>query len=312
MEPIHALFGLADNYHFLLLELVDTINSALLDTVSSDFLAEAGRIACESLRELALGNDSIDELTYHRMLRCTDEVEILAFYLVHHTFHFSEAHNTCNDVASYHKRRNIICEALVYHKVSRIREYTRLKLSNVAAEVIETVAARLASAVEVDTVYLLHNVNVIGYLKIRNSRLAELFYFNVLAVVLAYRYALVDDVRDNEHYLTDIAFELYLESFHFFKLCTELRYLSLYLFSLVLLTLSHKTADLLALYLALIAEAVALHLCFPVLLVELDNLVNEFKLFVLEFLLDILLDELGICSDKLNVDHFLFSFILHL
>ena len=40
--PHHAVLGLADNDHFLLLELMDAVNAALLDAVRALFLAEAG------------------------------------------------------------------------------------------------------------------------------------------------------------------------------------------------------------------------------------------------------------------------------
>ena len=43
----HAEYeSLANNYHFLLFELVNTVNTAFLNTVSALFFSEAGRIAC--------------------------------------------------------------------------------------------------------------------------------------------------------------------------------------------------------------------------------------------------------------------------
>ena len=44
IEPHLALFGLADDDHLLLLELVDAVNAALLQTVSALLFSEAGRI----------------------------------------------------------------------------------------------------------------------------------------------------------------------------------------------------------------------------------------------------------------------------
>ena len=49
--PHLAFFRLADNNHFLLLELVDTVYAALLDAVCAHFLTEARRIAGQGLRK---------------------------------------------------------------------------------------------------------------------------------------------------------------------------------------------------------------------------------------------------------------------
>ena len=61
--PGHAVFGFADNDHFLLFKLVDTVNASLLDAVSADLLTEAGAVAGEGLGQLVLGSNSVDELT---------------------------------------------------------------------------------------------------------------------------------------------------------------------------------------------------------------------------------------------------------
>ena len=42
VKPVGAFLGLADNDHFLLFELVDTVNASFLDTVSALLLTEAG------------------------------------------------------------------------------------------------------------------------------------------------------------------------------------------------------------------------------------------------------------------------------
>lgn len=96
------------------------VYASLLYAVRADLLAEAGRIACESFGKLRFGSYGVYKLAYHRMLRRTYKVEVLALDFIHHIFHFGEAHNAVNNISSYHKRRNIICEASVYHKVARI------------------------------------------------------------------------------------------------------------------------------------------------------------------------------------------------
>lgn len=113
----------------------------------------------------------------------------------------------------------------------------------------------------------------------------RIFNLYVLAVVLAYWNAWVDNVRDNEHSLTDLALKLLFLFSHSVKFSTDSGNLSLYLLSFVLLTLSHKTAYLLAHYLSFISQLVSLCFGCSVFLVKLSHLVNKNELFVLKLLL---------------------------
>ena len=61
VEPHFALFWFADNDHLLFLELMDTVNTSLLKSVSTFLFTEAWRIACKCLRKLFLRNDLVDE-----------------------------------------------------------------------------------------------------------------------------------------------------------------------------------------------------------------------------------------------------------
>ena len=54
------------------------------------------------------------------MLACADQIEVLPFNLVHHVFHLGKAHHTVDNIAADHKRRYIISESAVNHKVARI------------------------------------------------------------------------------------------------------------------------------------------------------------------------------------------------
>ena len=136
---------------------------------------------------------------------------------------------------------------------------------------------------------------MIGYFKIGYERLAEFFYFNVFAVVLAYRNAVINDVGNNHHYFFDFLFEFSFEGFHFGEFVAEFSNFCLSLFSLIFKTLSHKTADFLASHLADVSEAVTFCFSFPEFFIEFKNLVNEFNFLVLKFFSYIFLDEFGIC-----------------
>ena len=120
MEPVHALLGSGNNDHFLLFKLMNAVNASFLNAVSTLFLTEAGRIACEGVGESFLVNDGINIFSYHGMLTCAYEIKVLALNLVHHGIHFRKAHNACNNAASYHKWGNAVGKALFYHKITGI------------------------------------------------------------------------------------------------------------------------------------------------------------------------------------------------
>ena len=87
---------------------------------------------------------------------------------------------------------------------------------------------------------------MIGNFEIRNEGLAELLDLNILGIVLADRNGRIDDVRDNEHDLSDLFFKLSLLGRERFELVSHICDLLLDCFSFVLLALGHESADLLA------------------------------------------------------------------
>ena len=72
--PFVALFGTANDDHFLFLELVDTVNTAFLDPVCALFLSKTRRLAGERQRQFF----AVDDLTHisadHGMFGRTDQV----------------------------------------------------------------------------------------------------------------------------------------------------------------------------------------------------------------------------------------------
>ena len=120
VEPHLAVLRLADDYHLLLLELVDAVNAALFYTVSALFLAEAGGVAREGQWQSLRLDYCVNKLAYHRVLARADEIEILALDFIHHRVHLGKAHNAGDDIASYHERRHTISEAAVDHEIARI------------------------------------------------------------------------------------------------------------------------------------------------------------------------------------------------
>ena len=120
-----------------------------------------------------------------------------------------------------------------------------MQAGDIAHEIVKAVARDFSCGVEVYAVHSLHYVRVIWNLKIGNCGLAEALYLDILAVVAAYRYALVDDIRNDHHYLLYLFAQLLLELLKLGKPCGVRADLSLHFLGLVALALRHERAYLL-------------------------------------------------------------------
>ena len=138
------------------------------------------------------------------MFRCTDQIQIFAFDLIHHVFFFSERHDTVNSCASDHERRNTVGEALVDHEVTGIGQNGGMQTGNVSHQIIETVTGYPAGCILIQTIESGHDVSMIRNFKIRDFRFAKALFFNVKAVILANWYVISDDIRD--HHLNFMGF----------------------------------------------------------------------------------------------------------
>ena len=170
-------------------------------------------------------------------------------------------------------------------------------------QIVEAVAARAARAVEVYALEALHDVDVIGDLKVGDRRLAEPLDLDVLRIVLADGHGRVDHLRDDQHALADLGGELVLFDFELGELFRHGRDLLFSLFGARLVALGEQAADLLADHVALIAQIVAASLAVAELLVKRDNFVDKDEFFVLELLLDVLFDRVRIAPDEFYIQH---------
>ena len=149
---------------------------------------------------------------------------------------------------------------------------------------------------------------MVGDGEVGNDRLAEALDLDVAAIVRSDGNGWVNDVRDGEH---DGAYALAHFAGCLFKLgktlgvCLDLclcffRFLKL---AWVLLCLSHKNAHLLGQRVSRSTQVVCLGEGCAVFHIKLQNLVNEGQLCILELLLYVILDCLGIFSYKLYIKH---------
>ncbi len=305
--PVHRLFRPADNNHFLLLELMDTVNTALLNSMCALFLAEARAVGSECSGECILRKNLVDERTDHRMLRGSDEVQVLALNLIHHGVHFGETHDTVDNCSADHKRRDYIRESLIDHEIARIGKNGGMESCDVAFQIIESVSGNSSRGIEIDTVKTLHNLCVIGNFKIRHERIAESLKLNILRIIFSDRDLIRDHLRNDHHVLVDNFLSLFLNLIQLLKpLCigSDLLLDSLGFF---LPAFFHQHADLLAETVSLRTDCVCLSLCLAGLCILRDDFVNQRKLLVLELLADVFLYRFRIFSYKFDVEHVLSS-----
>ena len=133
--------------------------------------------------------------------------------------------------------------------------------------------------------------------------LAELLHLDVLAVVATYGNARINDVRYLHLNLADLLTELRLLLLERSKLLCLLGDELLHLLRLVALSLTHQRSDLLADLIAVCAQLARAGVSAALFGIERNKLVDEGQLRVLEFLLYIFLNKLGIVAYKFDVKH---------
>ena len=269
--------------------------------MSSLLLAEARRVTRQRLRKLLLRYDLIDKLTDHRVLARTDQVEILSFYLVHHGVHLLKGHNARNHIRADHERRYTVRKSAIDHEISRIRDNRRVKSCDITHKIIESVSCHISGSIQIYTVMLFHNLSMIGNLEIRYHRLAELLNLDIFRIILTDRHTRIDDIWDYHHPLFNLFGKcnlLLFQSLEFLSLSCDF---SLYLFSLVTLSLSHQRTDLFGPFIPCISNIIRFLLYIATFFIILDNLVDKRKLFLLELFLDIFLNYIRILSYKFDI-----------
>ena len=240
-----------------------------------------------------------------------DEVQVLALDLVHHGVHLSLGHNALHHVAVDHEGGDAEGKALVDHKVPGVGQHALVEAGNVAHQIVEAVAGHAASRIHVDAVEGLHDLGVVGDVKVGGDRLTEALHLHIGGVIGADGHGGINDVGDLEHDVTDLLGQLRLQSLQLGQtvgvgLDLGLGLLSLLELGGVLLGLAHQDAHLLAEGVALGAQVLSLGNGGTVLAVQLQHFVHQGQLLILELLLDVFLYHVGVFPDKLDIQHGLF------
>ena len=209
------------------------------------FFSETGRVACKCDRQLAFCRHCIDKFSYHRVLACTDKIQVFAFDFIHHCVHLRKAHDSRDDIGANHKRRHAIGKALFNHKIARISKNCTVQSCNVAHEIVKSLSSDSAGGFFVNSVKKSHYISVIRNFKICLCLFAELLHFNVFTVVTSYRYGRIDDIGQRHHDFFNLRAQL---SLFFFCICQFFGLFSHKLFHFqrfFCFSLTHKRTDLL-------------------------------------------------------------------
>ena len=177
---------------------------------------------------------------------------------------------------------------------------------NIAHQIVEAVAGHPARGVHIHALEALHDLGVVGDVKVRDHGLAEALHLYVGGVVGADGDRGVDDVGDDQHDFADLLGQL---CFLLLQLGQTVRvglHLGLGLLGLlelagVLFGLSHQHTHLLAQGVPGGTELLGLRNHGAVLLVQLQYLVHQGELRVLEFLLYVFPDCVGVVSNEFDV-----------
>ncbi len=306
LVPVHGVLGPAHHDHLLLLELVDAVHPPLLNAVGALLLPEAGGVGGQGLGQAVLGDDLVDELADHGVLRGADEVEILPLDLIHHGVHVRLAHDALHHVAVDHEGGDAEGEALADHEVPGVGQHRLVEAGDVPHQVVEPGPGHPARRVHVHPVKGLHDLGVVGDVEVGHHRLPEPLHLHVLAVVPADGHGGVDEVGDLEHDLPDLRRQLVLQLFQLRQTVGVGLHLGLGLLRLrqlggVLFRLPHQHTHLLGQLVPLRAQVVGLSHGVPVPAVQLDDLIHQGELALLELLFDVFLDDLRVVPEELDV-----------
>ena len=138
-------------------------------------------------------------------------------------------------------------------------------------------------------------------LKIRDHRLSVFLDLHVLGIVFSDGNTGIDDIGNGHHDLFDPGVQIL---FLLLQLCQMIRgfcHLLLYFLSLFLLSLAHQSSDLLGDLVSAGSQVIGLFLYFSVFFVQGDHFVHQWQLGILEFIPDILFNDLRVFSDESQI-----------
>ena len=171
-----------------------------------------------------------------------------------------------------------------------------MKTCNISHQIIETISGNLSCTFKIDSVEFFHNFCMVWDFKVRNNRFAKFFNFDILAVVFTDRYRWIDDIWDNHHIFFDFCFNFFFFSRKFFHTGSVFLNFFLKLFCFLFFAMSHACTDFFGNFIFLSTECFYFAFDFTVSLVKFDYFIYKWKLFILEFFLDVFFYNIRVLS----------------
>ena len=190
-----------------------------------------------------------------------------------------------------------------------------MQARDVTNEIVKAVAGDAARSVQVYAAEALHDLRVIGDVKLRGLGLAEALNFHIMAVIRADRYAGVYHLRDAEHGGAQLFLQLCLLGFQRGQaLCVGLdlglHRLGFFELGRVLLRLAHEHADLLGQRVSRGPQLICLGYSSPEPGIAVYRLIHQRQLRVLEFFAYVLAHRFRVLAHKFDVKHVSFPSFL--
>src|SRR6267143_2147541 len=195
LVPRPAVLGSTENELLDLVELMHAEQAFRVDAVPADLPSETRTRAGQRDWQAALLEDLIHEHRAHRVLRRRDEVEVLAFDLVHDVLEVREVRHAFVRLAAHEERREDGGEALLHHEVHRERQQCLVQPHQISEEEQEAGACDLPGPLEIREAQGFEELAVGLEFEVRAPRCPPACNLHVLRIVLSHRNALVEDVR---------------------------------------------------------------------------------------------------------------------
>ena len=177
---------------------------------------------------------------------------------------------------------------------------------NIAHQVIESIPRHPARGVHINAVKPLHDFGMVRDIELRHNRLAKPLYLHIAAVVRANGNGGVYDIGNTQHYCMNLRLQLCLLLFQLSQaggVCLDLLLDRLGFLELgrVLLGLPHQHTYLLTQGIAFCPQLAGLGNGGTILAVQSQNLLHQWKFFLLELLFYIFPDRVRVIPNEFNI-----------
>ena len=284
-----------------LVELVDPEEPLRVKPVRPDLAAEARAHSCEAEREILLLKDLITVHSGQRVLARRDEVLVFILDLVHDVLEVGEVGYALVCGPVHHVRRYDRDVAARNEQVHREPLERHIEQGEPALQEVEPGAGDLYRALKVGPVVLDGERTVVLQVKRRNPWFSPPLDLDVLGVVLADGYALVQDVWNPHQAVPDPLGERVTFRLNLLDPCGEIRCLGDE--HRGILPCFPRAVDLPGYDVSSVAQVSDRYGEFPCSPVHLQHFVDPGQFLGISSSVEVCPDDLGVCANELQLKH---------